>query len=87
MFSSQKVGVCAGIFFGKVFFGKGQKNSPRGEFSTLELDFKRWIPKGGIEPPRYCYHWILSPACLPIPPLRQAKALSACAVSNKQIIQ
>jgi hypothetical protein len=29
------------------------------------------VPPGGIEPPRYRYHWILSPARLPIPPQRQ----------------
>ena len=28
------------------------------------------VPKAGIEPARYCYHRILSPARLPIPPLR-----------------
>ncbi len=26
------------------------------------------VPEAGIEPARYCYHWILSPARLPIPP-------------------
>ena len=31
------------------------------------------VPKAGIEPARYCYHRILSPARLPIPPLRQFK--------------
>ena len=29
------------------------------------------VPKVGIEPTRDCSHWILSPARLPIPPLRQ----------------
>jgi hypothetical protein len=29
-----------------------------------------FVPKVGIEPTRYCYHWILNPARLPIPPLR-----------------
>jgi hypothetical protein len=29
------------------------------------------VPKVGIEPTRYCYHRILSPARLPIPPLRR----------------
>lgn len=26
------------------------------------------MPGAGIEPARYCYHWILSPARLPISP-------------------
>ena len=30
----------------------------------------RLVPKAGIEPARYCYHRILSPARLPIPPLK-----------------
>ena len=29
------------------------------------------VPKAGLEPARYRYHWILSPARLPISPLRQ----------------
>ncbi len=33
-------------------------------------NYKSRVPKAGIEPARYCYHWILSPARLPIPPLR-----------------
>ena len=28
------------------------------------------VPMVGLEPTRYCYHWILSPTCLPIPPHR-----------------
>ena len=28
------------------------------------------VPRAGIEPARYCYHWILNPARLPIPPSR-----------------
>lgn len=28
------------------------------------------MPKVGLEPTRPCGHWILSPARLPIPPLR-----------------
>ncbi len=31
-----------------------------------------FVPKVGLEPTRCCQHWILSPACLPIPPLWQA---------------
>ncbi len=29
------------------------------------------VPGGGVEPPWYCYHTILSRARLPVPPLRQ----------------
>ena len=32
------------------------------------------VRKGGLEPPRYCYHKILNLARLPIPPLSQAAA-------------
>src|SRR5947207_5095132 len=28
------------------------------------------MPKGGLEPPRACAHWLLKPARLPVPPLR-----------------
>src|SRR5262249_4353471 len=37
------------------------------------------VPKGGFEPPRLVRHHPLKMACLPIPPLRHAKALSAIA--------
>ena len=30
------------------------------------------VPEAGIEPAQHCCYWILSPARLPIPPLRQA---------------
>ena len=32
------------------------------------------VPERGLEPPRPCGHWILSPARLPIPPLRLTAA-------------
>ena len=35
----------------------------------------RLVPKAGIEPARYCYHRILSPARLPVPPLRQSNRM------------
>ena len=31
------------------------------------------MPKGGLEPPRACAHWLLKPARLPVPPLRQER--------------
>ena len=33
------------------------------------------VPLIGVEPIRYRYHWILSPARLPIPPQRQDKSI------------
>ena len=33
------------------------------------------VPGAGIEPARHCYHWILSPARLPIPPPGQMELL------------
>jgi site-specific DNA recombinase len=42
--------------------GKGnKKSSENSELSNV-------VPRTGIEPAQYCYHWILSPARLPIPP-------------------
>ena len=38
--------------------------------SQLSYGPTKLVPKAGIEPARYCYHRILSPARLPIPPLR-----------------
>src|SRR5262245_7455567 len=32
------------------------------------------MPKGGLEPPRACAHWLLKPARLPIPPLRHVES-------------
>src|SRR5713101_1783137 len=40
------------------------------------------MPKGGLEPPRACAHWLLKPARLPVPPLRrdseEAQNLDCC---------
>ena len=38
---------------------------------TKKAPFKEsaFVPEAGVEPARYCYHWILNPARLPIPPL------------------
>ena len=33
--------------------------------------FKEVVPEAGLEPARYFYRGILSPLCLPIPPLGQ----------------
>ncbi len=38
---------------------------------TIHSFFVFVVPWVGIEPTRYCYHWILNPARLPIPPPRQ----------------
>lgn len=65
-------GHCNDIFF--CFFGRVEqmaysvkrKNKPeqRGLCSDV-------VPEAGVEPARYRYHWILSPARLPIPSFRQ----------------
>jgi hypothetical protein len=44
-------------------------------FQDVETGIKT-MPKGGFEPPRLVRHHPLKMACLPIPPLRHAKALS-----------
>ena len=36
-----------------------------------DAGYLRLVPKVGIEPTRPCGHWILSPARLPVPPLRR----------------
>jgi hypothetical protein len=43
---------------------------------TVEIPKELRMPKGGFEPPRLVRHHPLKMACLPIPPLRHAKALS-----------
>ena len=47
------------------------------------------VPEAGVEPARYCYHWILNPARLPIPPLGQIiaapKVKSFLAYTNESI--
>ena len=40
-----------------------EKNTPEGVFFSM-------VPLVGLEPTRYRYHWILSPARLPISPQR-----------------
>ena len=34
------------------------------------------MPVVGLEPTQYCYQWILSPSCLPIPPYRHKNIIS-----------
>ena len=34
------------------------------------------VPVVGLEPTQYCYQWILSPSCLPIPPYRHKNIIS-----------
>ena len=35
------------------------------------------VPRAGIEPARYHYHWFLRPTRLPIPPPRQKKEVAS----------
>jgi hypothetical protein len=46
---------------------------------VVEIPEEAEMPKGGFEPPRLVRHHPLKMACLPIPPLRHAKALSVIA--------
>ena len=46
--------------------GLTQKVNP-----NCPAEVTRLVPVAGVEPARYCYHGILSPARLPIPPHRQ----------------
>ena len=39
------------------------------------------VPRAGVEPARPQSHWILNPACLPVPPSRQALILSTTTLS------
>ena len=41
------------------------------ESTALPLGQGALVPVIGLEPIRYCYHWILSPTRLPIPPFGQ----------------
>ena len=56
----------------KDFFVKNKyfsdKNNPN---LFIGSDYFCLVPKAGLEPARSRLHWILSPARLPIPPLRQ----------------
>jgi hypothetical protein len=47
-----------------------------------EVLFFQKVPEAGIEPARYCYHWILSPARLPIPPFGLARKPAAKIMEN-----
>ena len=51
-----------------------------GQGSSIAQDTKNWskdqffvVGKAGLEPARYCYHGILSPARLPVPPLARVE--------------
>ena len=46
---------------------------------------KRKMPQAGIEPAPYCYDGILSPARLPVPPLRHRKKFTKSG-NNCQIL-
>ena len=44
---------------------------------SIRLSYEGIVPKGGLEPPRSYEQRILSPLCLPIPPLRQRLHISS----------
>ena len=49
-----------------LYYSKKEKTAQNARFQAiLEL-----VPTAGVEPAWYCYHRILSPARLPVPPRR-----------------
>ena len=52
---------------------------------VLNAYWKR-LPAEGLEPTRSCDHWILSPARLPVPPRRLAKATVSHRMRSVQVI-
>ncbi len=46
------------------------RGKKKGVSMTWLTPFFSNMPEGGIEPPQGCPYWILSPARLPVPPLR-----------------
>ena len=61
----------------ETFCGKEGQWSERALIFAKKKRSKRYktcpevVPEAGVEPARYRYHWILSPARLPIPSFRQ----------------
>ncbi len=45
---------------------------------------REMVPEGGVEPPWTKVHWILSPARLPIPPLRPLRITHSCSASAEE---
>ena len=51
---------------------KNSKKRAKLRQKPLKMPVFSLVPVIGVEPIRYHYHWILSPARLPIPPHRQS---------------
>ncbi len=58
---------------------KSEKNKKKRQSSAENCRFFL-VPVAGVEPARYRYHWILSPARLPIPSHRQVHCILATKV-------
>src|SRR3954447_7830580 len=61
-----------------VLAGPGRTPNGAGSFTAQ-------MPKGGLEPPRACAHWLLKPARLPVPPLRQTKKINRTRPERQRI--
>ena len=46
----------------------------------------KMVPEAGLEPARYFYRGILSPLCLPIPPLGQIQLSISCFNANYTLL-
>src|SRR5476649_1243518 len=55
-------------------------------FGSLVPPFHQTVPKVGLEPTRACTHWLLKPARLPIPPLRQSEKVSHRVHDRQRIV-
>ena len=53
-----------------LFAKRGIYDAPVRKPAIVGLVINKMVPQDGLEPSRDCSHRILSPACLPIPPLR-----------------
>ena len=53
-------------------------------FFFFRFRFAQQVPQIGIEPIRCCHHWILSPARLPVPPLRQSRFFNAIRIISEK---
>ena len=58
----------------------GADRSGERERKVLVSRKKKVVPEVGLEPTHCCQYWILSPARLPIPPLRQPESAGTVGV-------
>ena len=65
-----------------IFKDTSQLQEKKREEPVKKSDSSFQVPEAGIEPARYCYHWILSPARLPIPPFGLVRKPAAKIMEN-----